>query len=228
MRSLLQWGKVINMKHLKHGSGHDAKLFGLLLMPSWLSTIIGATISLGIVVYTLVSAHYRGSNAQLTFLNYGKPGLDATTQSVSNRLASNELLANLPLFIFWALVGAVVYMFAINIFTAFKYVAEVTDEIEHYENVNRRQLIRVAVEKLAIRLGVLLVWIPYVLLFFSWVVPYGIAASLAASADFPSFSSGAIATLAVIILFAAIHLHVVLLRLLTLRVRLFSSAVYVD
>jgi len=214
------------MKHFANDSDLDATLFGVLISPSWLSGFLSLLASLGIVTFSIVSAHYQGSNAKLQFLKYNAAG-HGSTQSIAQTLDRNVFISNLPLLLFWCLVGFVVYMFAANVVSAVQQAAEFRQELDHYANLNRRQMIRYALEKLAIRLAVLVLWVPYILMFFGRIVPYVIASALASSPQVASPSGLSYAILAIVVGFVTIHVHVVLLRLLALRPRLLSNAIYV-
>ena len=216
------------MKHFANNSNLDAKLFGILLSPSLLSTFVGGVISIGLVVFSIASSHYRGSSTRLLFLNFNADQSHSSAQAIGRTLDSNKFISNLPLLLFWCLVGFVVYMFAVNIFGVVQRAAELGDELNNFTNLNRGQIIRESLEKLGIRLVVIAVWIPYILLFFHHIIPYVIGLALAASPELTSASGVGYVILAPVVLAISLHVHTVLLRLLVLRPRLFSHALYVD
>ncbi len=206
---------------------HDRRLFVLLLIPSWLSGIIAVIAGVGVAVGTIVLAHYRGSSVQVDFLRYRSGGTVSDFETVSSGLQANKLIANLPLLMFWGLVGLVVYLFAINIIEVVKNTAQLTEELG-YAHVNRRRLVWDAAKRLLVRLLVIALWVPYILFFFHRLLPYCISNMTLASAKLPSFPGLMHTLLVVVIMVLAIHAHTVLLRLLFLRPRLFSKALYVD
>jgi hypothetical protein len=207
------------MNHFANNSNLDRQLFGILLSPSWLSGFMSAFISIGVVVVTMVSASYSASDTRLQFMKFHLERSQASSGAIGHALDSNKFIGNLPLLLFWCLMGFVVYMFAINVVGAIHQAAELNDELAHFTHLNRRQIIGQAIEKLLIRLIVLAVWIPYIIVFFHHIVPFSVASALAA---LPILY----VVLAVVVLFAALQIHVILLRLLALRPRLFSNAVY--
>ncbi len=218
------------MKHFANNSNLDARLFGILLSPSLLSAFISIVLSVGLVVFSIVSSHYQGSSTRLLFMKFNADqALQShnSAQAIGRTLDSNKLISNLPLLLFWCLVGFVVYMFAINIFGVVQRVAELGDELNNFTNMNRGQIIRESLEKLGIRLVVIVVWIPYILLFFHHIVPYVIELALVASSNLASVTGVGYVVLATVVLAISLHVHTVLLRLLVLRPRLFSNALYV-
>jgi hypothetical protein len=215
------------MKHFANDSDMDFQLFGILLSPSWLSGLLTAIASLGLVAFSIISSHYNGSNAQLQFLKFNAGRSHDSTRAIGHTLDKNAIISNLPLMLFWCIVGFIVYMFANNVMVAIQQAAEFRQELDHYANLNRRQLIVHAIEKLGIRLMVLIIWVPYILVFFHVIVPYIIALSLAASPALASPSGISYFILASVVMFVSVHIHVVMLRLLALRPRLLSNAIYV-
>jgi flagellar biosynthesis protein FlhB len=218
------------MKHFANNSNLDARLFGILLSPSLLSAFVSIVLSIGLVAFSIVSSRYKGSSTRLLFLNFNADQSHqshSSAQAIGRTLDSNKFISNLPLLLFWCLVGFVVYMFAVNIFGAVQRAAELGDELNHFTNMNRGQIIRESLEKLGIRLVVIVVWIPYILLFFHHIVPYVIGLALAASPNLASAAGVGYVILAPVVLAVSLHVHTVLLRLLVLRPRLFSHALYV-
>ena len=216
------------MKHFAQDSELNSKLIGLLLRPSWLSGLIAGLGSAGLIVFSIVSSHYNGSNARLQFLNYKAADGGATSQAIGRTLDSNKLISNLPLLLFWMLIGLIVYLFAANVVNLIRETRELNVELASYTNVNRRTVIRDALEKLLIRLVVVAVWVPYILFFFHTLVPYVIALALAASPQLASVVGIEYIVLAFTVLFFGLHMHTLLVRLLLLKPRLFSRALYVD
>jgi hypothetical protein len=214
------------MNHFANNSNLDRQLFGILLSPSWLSGFVSAFISIGVVVVTMVSASYSASDTRLQFMKFHLERSQASSGAIGHALDSNKFIGNLPLLLFWCLMGFVVYMFAINVVGAIHQAAELNDELAHFTHLNRRQIIGQAIEKLLIRLIVLAVWIPYIIVFFHHIVPFSVASALAALPILYTPTGIYYVVLAVVVLFAALQIHVILLRLLALRPRLFSNAVY--
>ncbi len=213
------------MIHSLNGSERDIKLFGLLLMPSWLSGFITITVSLFTVVGTIALSRYQSSSLRLDFLKYHSVHVANNYETVDSGLQANKLIANLPLLLLWGLVGLVVYMFATNIVNVIRNAANLTHELD-YEHVNRRQLIWGVVKKLIFRLVVLALWIPFIMFFFHHLIADSIASALAGSAQLVTLQGAEYVLLAFVIMAASLHLHTILLRLLLLRPRIFTQSLY--
>ncbi len=211
------------MKHFSHNSSTDARLLDSLLLPSLLSAWVLGLASIGLVAFVPLSLFYKSSALRLQLLDFQTTQAHASIQAVAHKLDSNAFISNLPLFLFWCLVGFIVYMFAVNIYGVAERTAEVLDEFNNYVHINRQQLVRDSLEKLALRASVVILWVPYILLFFHHIIPYVIVLSLAAADNLLSWAGLGSLLLAMVILFLALHVHTLLLRLLMLRTRVFSG-----
>ncbi len=85
---------------------------------------------------------------------------------------------------------------------------------------------RQAIQREGIRLIVFVVWFLYMTLFFRLFVPYTAAAAHLAAARFMSPAGLGYAAMAVAVLAVGLHVHVVLCRLLLLKVRVFGAKEY--
>jgi hypothetical protein len=219
----------VHKKMLKT-SDYDRRLIGLLLLPSWLSGLVAVCGGLAVTVASIVISRYQGSSLQLELFNYRAtpaPNLTTSYQTVGTNLSANTFVSDLPLFLFWALAGLIVYLFASSLFGVLQNVAELKSELD-YVHTDRRQLIDIALLHLAFRLGVLLFWLPYLLFFFHHVVPYSIAAAHVASASLISLNGLMYSLLAFLVIAGSLHIHAILLRLLFLKPRVFTNALYLD
>ncbi len=207
------------MKHFSHNSQSESGVIDSLIRPTWLSALIGGLISLSLITYVILSTYFKGSGFRFQLL--GNSQAPATLNSVGQKLDSNSIISNLPLFLFWCLVGIVVYTFAVNIFDTIRHTAEVIDEFNNFVNIDRKQIIRAAIEKLIIRIFVILIWGAYILFFFHHLIPYVIVLSLASADRLLSLTGAGSFVLAAVVMFLALHVHTLLLRLLLLRTRVF-------
>ena len=214
------------MKYVSASPNLDSRLFGLLLLPSWFSAAVAIVVGLLVGIGTVLLTRYQSSTFRFELLNthVSQP---TAYQSVTGNILSNNFVSNLPLLIFWTLVGLVVYLFTSNILAAVRSTAELKNELE-YVHVNRHDLLVTAAEHLLVRLVVLVAWILFIIFFFNHVVPYCVAAALAGSGQQGSLLSGGYVLLSSVIMALAVHLHTIFFRLLLLRPRAFSGAVYVD
>ena len=205
----------------------DRRLLTMMLLPSWLSGVIDFSITCIICVGTVLLADYQSSSIRLDYLNYQAARISAAYQDINTSLSRNAFFANLPLFAFWAIVGLVVYLFVTNMYGAIGSTAKLKTEMG-YVHANRAKLIREALIHLAIRTAVLIVWILYILFFLHRILPYCLAASLIGTSHIQLLISGSYVMLGIAVMAVALHIHVVLLRLLLLRPRIISSVLYVD
>ncbi len=215
------------MKHFAYNSSYDSQLFGILLSPSWLSGLLAIMASGIVVAFAVISSQYKGSDTRLQLLHLHTQ-TQASTASIGHALDRSPFISNLPLLLFWCLVGLVVYMFAVNIVGAIQHAAQFNEELATYANINRRVMIRAAIQKLGIRLIVLVVWIPYILFFFKWMAPYVMRLAIIASVELTTFTGIMYLLTAVILLTIGLHFHTILLRLMLLRPRLFGGALYIS
>lgn len=193
----------------------------LLLSPSWFSGLLSSIAGLAILTDGAAEAHYSGSLVQQAlFAVHGT--LAPVYRQLADTLAHNQFVNNIPLWLFWAVVGMIVYYLATGIYEAFQYVAELEDEIG-YVHARRNELIKMAVLRTLLRFIFLGLWVGYVQLFLHIGLPYSLAAAYIAGMNMLSLNGLEYALLALVVATVSVHFHVVFLRLTLLRVRVFSS-----
>ncbi len=215
-------------------SKHDKLVLNYLLLPSWLSGLLVGLASV-LIVAVAVSSSVRyygnslGGTLQQLFNLYhaGHPptSVSTTYQTLGNNFSASTLVSDIPLFIFWAGVGLVVYSFAANIFNALQNVADLKAELT-YVNADRHELLLAAFEHLAIRLAVLVLWVPFLLLTGHVLLPYTIAVAHAGTGTISSWLAAGYIIWAVFLLALCLHIHTVLLRVLLLKPRVFWQSTY--
>ena len=208
-------------QHLTSGTDHPSP-FEQLLKPSWVSGLICVLASIAIVVASLAALFYKGSSLKiLVQLQRDAATTSTNYQAVDTTMANNAFLSNVPLLVFWAGVGIVAYACTSAIVQALRSAAELEQEMS-YVHIQRRELIRTAFERLAIRLFSLTVWFIYLHFTIHTVIPYAVAVSYAGTLE-SSWALGVLYVLgAVSVLIVSMHAHTVLLRLVALRPRLFG------
>ncbi len=214
------------IKQLFSISRHESRLLDYLLLPSWLSGLITVTVSLFVVLgANILSQHTDGTLRQLFTVQSSTTSVNTDYDTIGNNLSANSLISNIPLLIFWAATGLIVYSFVINLLTAFSKVAHLKAEM-NYMHADRKQLQREAVEHLIVRLIVLAVWFP--LLHFSThvVLPYAIAVGHVAIGIVGLLPAIGYTLWGISLLVICLHLHTIMLRLLLLRPRLFWQSAY--
>lgn len=213
------------MKYLNSDTNFDKRLIAVMLTPSWLSAGIAVIAGIVVSIGTLLSSHYRSSSFRVDLINFDITHTSA--YSYFDSTTSSGFISNLPLFMFWILVGLVVYMLAISIIKAIRTQIELNEETG-FVNADKSKLIRTSVEHFLVRLVVLLVWTGYILFFFRTILPYCGASALAGSGQTNFFLSAMYLLLSMGVMIVAMHIHTVLFRLLVLKPRVFSKALYVD
>jgi hypothetical protein len=205
----------------------DKRLFKVLLLPSGISTLICVLLAVAVGVVVFTSTHFSGStleqqvgvwraiNTENDYSYYGGSAA-LTLDSAFNQVAT---------FIMYALFGIVLYFFAVGLITAFRGAEEFEHELK-YANVSSKQLKLAAFVHLGIRVVVVVIWFFYLKFFFGTVL-FACLSWLYMAADAIATVNGiGHALLAVCVLSLSLHVHVVLLRLLVLRPRLFQSESY--
>ncbi|MEO8104878.1 MAG: hypothetical protein ABI602_00895 [Candidatus Saccharibacteria bacterium] len=190
------------------------------LTPSILSGIVMAVLAVGTVFISLVATY--GSSGVLQQGLGAAHSLSAPTyHQITDSLARNPVASNAPLFLLWAAIGIIVYLFAVNIVSALGHGVQMEEEL-NYVNVPRRKLIRYEIMLLFIRLAVLLGWLLYLQVFVGRLLPFALAVVAAARSENLAVEVGQI----IVVtggLFIGLHLHLVFLRLLLLKTRLFAD-----
>ncbi len=201
---------------IKNTSQH----FITVVSPSILSGIVTAVISVLVTGFAVVSSY--GSAGVLQQGLFAAHNLSAPTyQQLTDRLAQNIFVSNIPLLLFWSAVGLIIYLCAANIVAAFGSGVKLEEQL-NYVNSSRSKLIRFEIIVVFIRAAVLAGWLLYVQLFIRLLLPYALAAAHAARLNGALNGIGPIG-LAALVLFIGIHLHLVFLRLLLLKTRVFAD-----
>lgn len=203
------------------------KQIWLLLQPSWLSGLIAGFASLAVVGGMVIVSNYQGSSLQQELFE-AKAGQSTASvlgfRTITDNLASNSVVSNLPLFLFWAALGVIVYFFAVSLWEVFGKAEELREELD-YVNAPKKHLVRTVILHLLVRLLCLGIWLAYLQLFLRVILPYVLAAAHVAAVNLVSASGIGYTLLALAMLFVALQAHVVFLRLVWLRLRVFGGTV---
>jgi hypothetical protein len=203
----------------------NRRLIGYLFTPSLLSGLVCTIAALSLTLATIGFLQYSGSSLKIDYQNYQAASHDQSVADSYRTDAMFKLISSAPLLAFWALVGLVVYLLATSVVTAVQQANEMKHELD-YVNSNRTRLLGTVFLHFVIRCAVIAIWLPYLLFFFHQVVPYAITAAEAGGLLTLDGVVGAV--LSVIIMALALHVHVFLLRVLLLRPRVLSRALYVS
>jgi hypothetical protein len=199
----------------------------VLITPSWVSTLLGLVVGLGLTIGTIAVARYQGSQLQQEIFevhaNNTSTSTNATYHNITTHVANNHVIGVAPLFLLWAFVGLIVYYFAVSIVSTLGHAVELHDEM-NYVNASRSSLMKTALGELAIRIVALAAWFGFIKVSLSVVLPYALAAAYAAAGNLASPSNLGTAVLAVLVLFADVYLQAVFFRLVVLKPRVFSNS----
>ena len=192
-----------------------------LLTPSAISSVICVVIGLVFSLVVIFINRYRSSSLRLEY-NYFSLHQSFSSSYLTGSLLKNNIIENIPLIFFWSLAGLVVYFIAADFVKLVTSAFEFRKEL-NYVHAKKPQLIRDFLLPLISRLVVVAIWIPFAIIFFQTILPY--SARLAISASTASHIALVVGdiVLSIIITSVATHVHVVLLRLLFRRPRLFAS-----
>lgn len=213
------------MANTSHSQNISHLAFVELLKPSWLSGVLCVFLGLVVSVGTVVINNYKSSPLRLDIIDYKSS--HTLSNITSNGILSNTLVKNLPLLLFWVVVGIVVYICAANIMRALSNTAEMKSEME-YVHANKHDIIVSAIEELGFRIGALLAWVVYIVFFFRHIVPYCVDLSLVGAGQLHTVTGYGYVMLSIVVLAVSLHINVILLRLLLLRPRVFGSVEYIE
>ena len=191
-----------------------------LLTPSGISSVIcvvsGMVFTLGVVLIN----RYRSSSLELQY-KYYQAHKTVSNSHLTGTILNNSIINDLPLIIFWAVTGAVIYLIAADIVKAFSSAIELREELD-YVHVHRKILIRDTLIKLSIRLIVIAITLPYLIFFFHRILPYAVKLSILATTASNTLMIAMYIVSSILLLSLAIHVIVVLARLLLLKPRVIT------
>ncbi|HSX33534.1 MAG TPA: hypothetical protein VLF91_04310 [Candidatus Saccharimonadales bacterium] len=207
-------------------TSYDKRLLRLLLLPSWVSGCLCVVVALGTAVGVIISSNYEGSLLEQQ-IHYWRSL--HTSSDVAYDASSSFTLGNVfntaALFVLWALFGLVLYLTVAGLLAALRSAHEVAEET-HYVHATRRSVLITVGLHLVVRVGIVAGWFAYLRFFFGVILLHSLSWLYAAAANPTTAAGVGNAVLAVVVLTVSLHAHVVLLRLLLLRVRVFNSGEY--
>jgi hypothetical protein len=210
--------------------GYDRQLFRLLISPSWISGLFCVVASMAATTTLLIQEQYEGGELQKQFAAWQQAGEGISFfEAVSNvRYGSiGEILGTVQLFIFWYLVGLLLYI----IFSAIYHVVQSAQEVRRdlgYVNANKRHIVVEVALRLLRQCVALLTWTLLTIATLKLVVPYAFSAVQMAHERMPSIPAfmALLATVAGLAL--CLHLHIILMRLFVGRPRVWNSEEYIE
>ncbi len=192
-----------------------------LLTPSVLSAfiVIGATLIL-LAASVFISLGQSGKlHNELFAVNYVRHGLNTKYSLIASSLNSIHFLRQLPLWIFWAVVGVVAYLFAVNLFRALMEVNSLKNSM-HYVHAKPGLIMKEQLEHFAVRIvSLFAIWL-ILSNFFRKVLPLALAVVRNLTLQLSVLN--AVKLLAISILIVIIgHILTIFLRLAMLKPRVF-------
>jgi hypothetical protein len=207
-------------------TNYDLRLFSSLLVPSALSGLLSVLVSLFAVGTIAVLTNYQGSSFQQDVLRVRsgaeKEAVIEDYNYINDDLERNIIIDRAPVMVFWMFVGTLVYFMVTGVSGAVAGARSLERELG-YVHVRSKELLRHVYIKSAIRFCVLGVWLGFIMLFFRLLLPYCLAAAHVGAGNVTSVTGVFYIVLAIIVLTISFHIHVVMLRLVVLRPRLFSQ-----
>jgi hypothetical protein len=204
-----------------------------LITPSWLSVIVALVVAIGLIVWVILSFELKKTGYTSILTHPGGIGASAhqpvLTLPGQNPPNSNttSLQNTWPLIAFWGMIGLVAYFVVDLIISTLASFNHFNQELS-YVHAKRDKLLRNAVELLIVRLADVAIWLFFIDDFFKKLIPKSINLSHHSLHAVNMVQSIEDVSLAFAIIFVAMHLHAIFLRIAFRRPRLFSRADYLD
>lgn len=198
-----------------------------LLTPSFSSGFLCVCFGAFIAGAVFVTTSYLGSeeSLQLTSINIGNYSdnkIVSAYQNVYFQVTDSSGLGNVSLFVFWALVGTVSYLTVVGILKGLHDINELKNETT-FVHMNKKSLVREEAEKLVIRIvGLVLLFVALHITTTS-IIPWGRDLARIGANETAVIQKIKDCFVAIIVVAAALHVDVILIRLVALRVRLFGE-----
>ena len=195
------------------------------LKPSWQVNLVGITFGILFTGFIIGLGTYQNSTLKQNLLGVNwhesfAVEQKASLQTISENLAHNSVIGAAPLFLVWAGLGLMIYLFTIKIVRGFGSALSLTEEMG-YMHTSRSAILKDAFLHLGIRIGALIFWFIALKLTLSFLLPLMITyASAAHNLDAPSLFY---AVLAALLGYFIVYLHVVCFRFILLRRRVFGD-----
>ena len=129
--------------------------------PSWLSGIIAVILPILIIIDSGITAHFKQVYVYPIgyLINRDTTGIFNKYDSIVEHLSHNQILNSLYLYLFWIIVGIVVYFITNKIVNYFKDAVEIEKEL-FYMNTDRKTLLGSVLRVIEIRIiALIIIWI---------------------------------------------------------------------
>lgn len=209
---------------------YDRQLLGLLISPSWFSGLLCAFASLGITATLLIQERYQGSEWQHQLFTWQQQGIDTSPMQALMHLRYTPIggaLGTVQLFIFWYLVGLVLYALGSALYNTFQHIRTVKRDLG-YVNADRHYILRDISLQLLRQLVSFVLWVLLMLATLKIIIPYALGTIHISNEFLPSIEAIGLLAATTAGLALCMHLHLVLLRLFLGRPRLWHNEEYID
>ena len=192
----------------------NLKQYVALLIPSWLSGVFTATVSIVATLLAVVIA-----NGSQNVLRDGVDSANSLTGPTLKRtvdlFAQSTIVSNLPLILLYAAVGVLVYLLALHVINGLRGTVELTQTMG-YVNGHKDRIVVSTLTRLVIRVVIVVAWLIYAFIFIKTILPKFTV--LTHSVVNNGLIQGILdAVLAAVLLALAVHIHVVFFRFFLLR-----------
>lgn len=205
---------------------HNLKQLGTLLAPSILSamfitgTMIALSLSILIKYGTDTRSFYSlllGEDSSPTLLGNTRAVFSAFYETVF----SNPTLNKIMFFVFWMLIGLLVYLLLMGLGRGFGQADETLHKLKD-ANTNRLRVIEWLGIRLGVRLAAIAVTVVYSIFFVKLLLPFALLTLQIAAGSLPALSAFGYGAWGLLLLGLSLHVYVILLRLVLLRLRVFD------
>jgi hypothetical protein len=197
----------------------------VLLAPSWLSGLTAIVAGLTVVIGIILVFSFNNSVVQQQITGWQDVSTPEPTLTLPGGTPpgtdTNSLQNTWPLLGFWMVVGLAAYFIVESGARGLSEIAEFKKELG-FVHTHRDALIRNTVETALLRLAAAIIWLIFIGFFFRRIVPYSIEAAHASVSDLKAPTALLDGALSFSIIVLGLHIQVVLLRLMSGRLRLFS------
>lgn len=202
------------------------RLIGLLISPTPASLLISAGFMVLLGASTLIKYGLNTNSIYNLVLGTGSSEqLISDTHLVFSLLYQNifgnPTLNKILFFVFWMLVGLVVYLFIQVSGHGISEADETLHEL-NYVHTKKSQYLEHLVKRTAVQIGIVVLIALYSTLFLKALLPYSLLSLQISLASLPNLPALGFGLLAIIVLGISLHIYVILLRLLLLRIRVFG------
>ncbi len=200
----------------------------LLILPSLISgvtTVLLSAAVLGTAIYSYLSGkgmvyeYLFGPNSSAELIRQSR----GTISAFSDTVFGNQTLTKVLYFAFWMIVGLVVYLILHTLIKGASVAAEDIQE-STYKNIRVRDMLTNIGTRLAVRLAALTAWIVYWVFFIKTLLPLSVLLARTGTTDLSSPTGWLYGVSGLTVLVLSIHVHLIFLRLVALRARLFETS----